>query len=176
MYLDWPNLLAGAVIGFFVGVFANYTYGRIRMKSANAELKRRFAHIPGDYVAFLLPDSPDIIDYANPVGNVSITYERDNILLLRYAEIKDDNVWEAVVWMETPSFGSLAWRYVRLQGREPVSEHRCGFKRCVVSERIGRNGESRLYFYLVGENPFGKEVLEKGEALGATNARVRRAN
>ena len=163
MALDWPSHFAAGMIGFCVGICANIAYGRCHAGLVRAELKRKYAGIAGDYTAYLFLEGSDKIDYEKPRGNCRITYEKENTFHLRYQEIEHDHTWEAVVWMETPFFGSLAWRYVRLRGHEPCPEHRHGFKRCIAGEGFGRNGEPRTYFYLEGEPPFGKEALEKNE-------------
>lgn len=163
MTLDWPNLVAGAGLGFMMGILANMWYGRYHANQARAELRKKYAPIAGTYTAYLFVKDSDNIDYDNPCGKCRITYEKENILHLHYEEIRHDHIWEAAAWMENPSFGSLAWRYVRLQGREPPSEHRYGFKRCIVTNGRGRNGEPRRYFYLEGEAPFGKEAMEKDQ-------------
>jgi len=161
MSLDWPNLTAGGVIGFIVGFCANAAYARYHTRRAKAELKRRFEGIEGDYVAYRYLDRTDYLDYDNPIGRAHLSYERENILLLRYEEINEPNIWEAVIWMETPFFGSMAWRYVKLAEEQPATAHRYGFKRCVISEAPDKDGRLRSYFYLVGENEYGREALEK---------------
>jgi hypothetical protein len=63
--------------------------------------------------------------------------------------------------MDTPGSGQMIWKYVMLDGNAPPREHRFGFKRCVISAGFGQHGEQRRYLYLLGEPPFGREVLEK---------------
>jgi len=161
MPLDLPNLVAGGVIGFMVGFCANAVYARYHTRRAKAELRRRFEGIAGDYVAYRFRDRSDYLDYDNPIGRVHLSYERENILLLRYEEINEPNIWEAVIWMETPSFGSMAWRYVKLAERQAAPAHRYGFKRCVFLEAPDKNNMLRPYFYLQGEDGYGREALEK---------------
>ncbi len=166
MILDVPNLIAGGVIGFTLGVCANMLTARIAANGTKAELRRKYAGIAGDYTAFLFikdndKKETDKIDYDHPAGDCRITYEKENILCLHYQQKDQDSKWEAVVWMENPNFGTLAWRYIRLQGREPPAEHRFDFKRCIFSRGCGRDGNQRWYFYLLGNPPHGKEALEK---------------
>ncbi len=161
MPLDWTNLIAGGVTGFIAGFIANALYARYHIHRAKAELRRRFEGIAGEYVAYRFLDRTDYLDYDNPIGRVRLSYERENILLLHYEEINEPNVWEAVIWMETPFFGSMAWRYVKLAEEQPTTAHRYGFKRCVVSQAPDKNSRLRTYFYLLGEDGYGREAFEK---------------
>ena len=168
MSLEWPNLLMGGVVGFVAGFLANAAYERYYARHATAELRRKYERIAGDYVAypFLAPPvnpASDMIDFNRMIGTCKLIYQRENILLLQYTESEHPNAREALVWMETPFVGSMAWRYVRLNGRQPPAEHRFGFKRCVVSQALTRDGSIRQYLYLIGEPPFGREALEKVE-------------
>ncbi len=158
--MDWPNLFVGFLLGFCANLISAWIY----VGFAKAGVRRKLQVIAGDYTAYPLKggeEKPDDILYDNPNGKCRITYDKGNILRLRYEEIAQDNIWEAVIWMETPNFGSLAWRYLRLYGNQPPTEHRYGFKRCIFSEGRGRKGEPRWYFYLEGDPPYGKEALEK---------------
>jgi len=110
-----------------------------------------------------MDDNSDKVNFDKVIGKVRITYEKDNLLLLHYQQTEEDNVWEAVVWMETPSFGSMVWQYTRLKGLEPPEEHRFDFKRCFVSDGFGRDGKRKRFFYIKGVPPFYKEAFEKAD-------------
>jgi hypothetical protein len=154
------------VIGFVLGIAANLLTNKVAEKRANAQLRRKYSPIVGEYTAYpfikdALQQETDRIDYDHPCGDCLITYEKEDILFLHYEERNEDNIWEAIVWMGNPNFGSMVWRYVKLRGRDQPIEHRFGFKRCVFSESQNQKGEKRWFFYLKGEDGFGREALEK---------------
>lgn len=161
MNLDIPNLLVGTFLGFLAGIFSNMAFARYQDRQLRAKLKRKYEKIVGHYAAYPIGERSEEIVPGQQIGEVQITYEKENILRLQYREIHHDHAWEALLWMDTPHFGSMAWRYVRLGGREPPPEHRFGFKRCIAVEGVGRDNVARSFVYLVGHPTHGNEVLEK---------------
>ena len=158
--MDWLNLIVGFVLGIGASLFAWWIVNFF----SKAALRRRFQPIAGEYTAYPFMDkTSDKINYERTIGKVRITYKDSNVLQLYYMQTEEDSVWEAVVWMETPSFGSMVWQYTRLKGFQPPKEHRFDFKRCFVSDGFGRNGEPKKYFYIKGDPPFYKEAFEKND-------------
>lgn len=153
----WGGVLTAFVIGFAT----NWAFARYIAYRTGAEIRRRFASVVGEYTAYPFPKGSEQIDFADPIGDCQIIHEKDNVLRLRYTERKHDHAWEAVVWMDTPYAGSMAWRYVRLFGKEPPAEHRFGFKRCQVLSKPGPDHKPQTYIYLIGEDTFGKEAWVK---------------
>ena len=151
--------VAGVILGFITNMITNEMAARRQARVAAAANEEKYAGLVGVYVAFALDEEK--INFDDPRGECRIEYAGGNILTLHYKEIKNDHVWEAEIWMASPFTGSMVWRYIRLFGTEPTPIHRFGFKRCATFEKLGRNGEMRKYFYLIGEDGFGKEALEK---------------
>jgi hypothetical protein len=162
MSSEWLMLIVGGAVSFPIGFVTNWLFERFRESRAKAELRRKYERLVGKYVAYGLPDKTEVIDYSKPIGSVQISYEKETVLRLHYQEVEHDNVWQAVVWMETPSSGSMAWRYTRLLGNDEPPENRMGHKQCLVAERPGREGKIRTHFFLIGERPrHENEALEK---------------
>jgi hypothetical protein len=54
--IDWSNLLAGAVAGFFLGVLAHYLYDRSVRWSEVRKLRDQYGHLAGTYVNYHFKD------------------------------------------------------------------------------------------------------------------------
>jgi len=149
----------GVVLGFVANLITNGISARRQANAAAAELAKQYAAITGDYIAFPLDDYD--INFNDSIGECRIDYKGGHILKLRYKEKKHDHIWEAEIWMTTQFTGSLVYRYVRLFGQEPAPACNFGFKRFAIFDRPGRDGSIRKFFCLQGEEPYGKEALER---------------
>src|SRR5438128_10120394 len=49
MHLDWPNLTAGAIVGFLVGFLANHAYWSYRRSSTSRTLRKKYAFLARTY-------------------------------------------------------------------------------------------------------------------------------
>jgi len=150
------EILWGGVVGFLASLLATFCYARWL---AHRQWKR-FEPICGTYKAYAIGEKGvEKIDYADQRGTCTIRYISDNVLFLHYKETQHEHIWQAYAWMETPTSGSLAWRYIKLAGA-PATDHKFGFTRCIFVD-----GSPKKYLYLVGDRVwgYGKEALEKQE-------------
>lgn len=145
-----------------MGFFTNLAFQRYLDYRSTREARRKFAVVAGKYTTHSFPKGTEEIDLVNRSGDCEIFHEKENVLRLRYQERTPDHAWEAVIWMDTPHAGSIAWRYVRLFGTEPPAEHRFGFKRCQIVNKTGPDDSLQTYIYVSGDNDgYGKELWVK---------------
>ncbi len=160
----------GFVIGLLAGFLAELAHERVRSFCR----WRRFryeADIKGEFAAYLFgPTDGDTVDYSKRTGTAEVSYLRENIFKIIHTDPTAKNIWEGTIYMGTPRDGRVIWKYETLDGKKPTAKHRVGFKRCLVSDGIGHNGETCRHIYLLGEEGYGKEVLERPKARGKDTA------
>jgi hypothetical protein len=161
MDIHWGDIVLGHLfIGFVIGFLAAWSFERWAENKRWKKLKAE-AGIEGTFTAYLFrKDFCDIVDYSQKSADDEISYVKENIFKLVHRET-NGNIWEGYIYMGTPKDGRIAWKYVKLDGELPASKHRVGFKRCLVSDGPGKDGKPCRHFYLLGEDDYGNEILER---------------
>jgi hypothetical protein len=120
---------------------------------------KRYGKAEGKYIAYPYIKDTNVLNYNSPTADVTIDYVSENRLTIRLTERDPIQTWEGNILMESPLFGSIAWHYISLAEIEDKRErHRFGMKKVIVRENTKTN---MMYVYLIGEDGYGKEILER---------------
>ena len=114
--------------------------------------RKRYDAAIGEYIGYGFEDdnANPLVQKQTPLSKATVTYLKENILRIEVEH--GDRKWNVDVAMEHETFGTMVWRYTDLP--EDKHKHSFGYKRMLVREET-----DRVYLYLLGEWPFGKEVF-----------------
>lgn len=150
----WNGLLLGVISSTIATTITLCVTNRKRRR----DLRKRFGRAEGEYEGHEF-DKENEAPKPDVVSKATIEYIRDNVLSIKLKELRNKNQndenyeWSGQISMELEHFGSIAWMYTNLD-----SEHRFGFKRCIV-----REDSSNVWVYLIGEDGFEKEILVRSK-------------
>jgi hypothetical protein len=148
--VDWPTLISG----FLLGVVSSVLATGLTNSYISRRTRRRFEAAIGNYIGYGFEDenANPLVQMPAPQSEARVRHVEKNILRI---EVEHGNRrWDGNIAMEHETFGTIVWRYVDY----PRGQHAFGFKRIMV-----RDEPDKVYLYLVGEHPFGKEVFIKSK-------------
>lgn len=104
MTIDWPNLVAGTI----VGIFAHWQVGsRLRSWSERRTLRRKYACLAGDYANYRDKDGKQ----QATGGKIRLTWESDGSFKMQGLHSNDVCEWEGTVRMSLDFDGTGIGRY-----------------------------------------------------------------
>ena len=138
------NLIIGAT-GSLIASFLFLQYTKRRDKAIDRE---KFAKSTGKYIGYAPKnEGGSTINKDRPLSNVEIIHLGGNLLQLTLKEINDPHEWQGLISMESNHYGTIIWRYKKLNNKEvDVEEHRFGLKQFVFFPK-----EDKKVAYLMGD-------------------------
>ncbi len=106
MIFDWPTLVAGAILGFFV----HWTFVELKEYSERRKLRKAYGNLVGDYANFRVKDGTE----EPTMGTVRLIWQSDGSFKVQGLHSNGVAEWESVIRMslEFKNTGTGHYRYI----------------------------------------------------------------
>ena len=111
MRLDWPNLVAGAILGAIPGYFVHWAFVKRKGYLERRTLKKEYSHLGGDYPNFRARDGGT----EEPTGGkIRLIWQPEGFFRAQGLHANGVAEWESVIRMslEFKGTGTGHYRYV----------------------------------------------------------------
>lgn len=143
MKLDWPNLIVGAILGFFV----HWSFVASKERFALWKLKKRYAPLAGNYANFRVKEDQTV----EPTGGTVrlLWQQRDGSFKAQGLTVNGIAEWESTIRM-SKDFNETGVGHYRYVGREDSGNQQVTYSpetRSFVVLGTNTSGTSRQFFH-----------------------------
>ena len=144
MTFDLPNLIAGAFLGFIVGLASTRAYVEYEKHSLRQKLKKAYGHLAGDYVNFRVKDD----GREEPTGgSIRLIWLQEGSFRVQGLHANGVAQWESVIRMSLEFTGTGTGHYRHVQQPEDIG-----------TQQVTYLPETRC-FVVMGASSIGNEFL-----------------